>query len=360
MKVPFGEQLRTLRHRKGSTQEEVAAALDVTPQAVSRWENSSCYPDIELLPAIANYFGVTLDHLFGYVSEREQKINSLEEKLLRMNRENSGIDVSMDECERQAREALREFPGNEKLMQALAEILSNAGYVRYGEHHIKDADGYNVLDTERHRQYAEWQEAIPLYEALLPRLEAGERRWRAVRELTDLYALTGQEEKAAALVENAPDLTGCRELLRLNALSGKRRAEAYRQAVLALAAALAQAMVQCLLGENTPPASAAKRVEEVLSMLEQVGGNGFSDPEWLHSRLAHIHLFLADRRWTAGNAAGAFDALNTALKNAAACSPALAASLPEDYPWWNAIDSDRTIQQDPRWREWVERAKAMH
>ena len=66
MEVKLGEHLRSLRRRDGRTQEDLAAALDVTPQAVSRWENGSCYPDMALIPSMANYFGVTIDELFGY------------------------------------------------------------------------------------------------------------------------------------------------------------------------------------------------------------------------------------------------------------------------------------------------------
>ena len=55
----MGEILSTLRKQKGVTQEEMGKALGVSMQAVSRWENGGA-PDIMLLPALADYFGVSI------------------------------------------------------------------------------------------------------------------------------------------------------------------------------------------------------------------------------------------------------------------------------------------------------------
>lgn len=60
----IGENIARLRREKGSTQEEVARSVGVSAQAVSKWENGGV-PDTELLPGIADYFGVSVDTLFG-------------------------------------------------------------------------------------------------------------------------------------------------------------------------------------------------------------------------------------------------------------------------------------------------------
>ncbi|MBS7369201.1 MAG: helix-turn-helix transcriptional regulator [Oscillospiraceae bacterium] len=68
METAFSVQLQKLRREKGVTQDALASFLRVSPQAVSKWENGS-YPDGDLLPKIADYFGVSIDRLYGRGSE---------------------------------------------------------------------------------------------------------------------------------------------------------------------------------------------------------------------------------------------------------------------------------------------------
>lgn len=61
----LGESLRDLRARRGMTQSQLANALHVSPQAVSRWENDIALPDTATLCAIADALDVSLDRLLG-------------------------------------------------------------------------------------------------------------------------------------------------------------------------------------------------------------------------------------------------------------------------------------------------------
>lgn len=69
--MEIGKKIRDLRIAKGITQEILAEVLNVTPQAVSKWETGSASPDIQLLPEMAVYFGVTIDELFCLTDDRE-------------------------------------------------------------------------------------------------------------------------------------------------------------------------------------------------------------------------------------------------------------------------------------------------
>ena len=62
--MAFGERLQALRRRQNMTQEDFAAQLQVSRQAVSKWESCRGYPEVEKLLYICNRYGVTLNELF--------------------------------------------------------------------------------------------------------------------------------------------------------------------------------------------------------------------------------------------------------------------------------------------------------
>lgn len=73
MKLKIGENIRRFRRDADLTQQQFAEQMGVTCQSVSRWENGETYPDTELLPAIADYFHVSVDRLMGVPDAEKQK-----------------------------------------------------------------------------------------------------------------------------------------------------------------------------------------------------------------------------------------------------------------------------------------------
>ena len=108
--MKIGMKIRELRQQAGISQETLARALSMTPQAVSRWENGTTAPDISLLPAIANYFGVSIDALFSYDSTLVQReIEGFFDQYYAL------LQKSEKDAQKLLREMLRRYPGQESL-----------------------------------------------------------------------------------------------------------------------------------------------------------------------------------------------------------------------------------------------------
>ena len=106
MKITLAQNLRKLRRDRDLTQEELAGFLGISYQAISKWERDEGYPDITMLPVLANYFGVTVDALIGNdVTSREEQIQFYinEYDCLRLNHKR-------DEAVELAEKAYREYP----------------------------------------------------------------------------------------------------------------------------------------------------------------------------------------------------------------------------------------------------------
>lgn len=83
--VRIGEIIRELRGRKGISQEMLADVCGVSMQAVSKWENGQCYPDITFLPVLAEYFQVSLDYLMtGRMVESGSGLEEMDRQIIEM------------------------------------------------------------------------------------------------------------------------------------------------------------------------------------------------------------------------------------------------------------------------------------
>ena len=88
MNLPIGTNIKKLRRENNMTQEQLARRLGIAFQSVSRWENGQVYPDIELMPAIAEVFGVSVDSLMGIPeAEKERLASTLVSEFVKLCRE---------------------------------------------------------------------------------------------------------------------------------------------------------------------------------------------------------------------------------------------------------------------------------
>ncbi|MBO5069203.1 MAG: tetratricopeptide repeat protein [Roseburia sp.] len=116
----IGKQIRMYRLQKKVKQEEMAAYLGVSTQAVSKWETESSVPDIALLPGIATYFGVSIDDLFQ-ISHKEQfeRIENMLWNESRIRREN------FDQASAFLEGVIREEPSNATAYEYLADLYNH-------------------------------------------------------------------------------------------------------------------------------------------------------------------------------------------------------------------------------------------
>ena len=229
MQLNLGAKIRELRRRDERTQDNLAEALGVTAQAVSRWESGGSYPDIEMIPAIANYFHVSIDELFGYHDAREEKIKTILESasatiFKQVHMYQGCLSKDFSEIIDMLRDASEEFPNEPSILLTLARALWMWGWSECGTQ-FKNNDSSDVLeyDTEYNAQNIYWQEAVRVYEKVLKIKPFAEDYESAIHQLISLYCSMGEYEKAKALASKQSSLTISKEILLPSATVGEEK-----------------------------------------------------------------------------------------------------------------------------------------
>lgn len=93
----LGRRIARLRLARTATQERLAKELNVSPQAVSKWENDINYPDISLLPDLARFLGVSVDELLSGASASMQESAATQERAAARERAAEAVPVVVDE-----------------------------------------------------------------------------------------------------------------------------------------------------------------------------------------------------------------------------------------------------------------------
>ena len=93
----LGRRIARLRLARTATQERLAKELNVSPQAVSKWENDINYPDISLLPDLARFLGVSVDELLSGASASAQESSAAQEGAAARERATEVVSVADDE-----------------------------------------------------------------------------------------------------------------------------------------------------------------------------------------------------------------------------------------------------------------------
>lgn len=212
MQIVIGENIRALRRRDERRQEDLAAALGVTAQAVSRWETNTVYPDISVIPAIANYFHVTIDELFGYNNDRDKRIAALIAEAEKAT--SDGGDGDLAQCAEMLKSAVEEFPSEPKLFMNLGFVLFQLGCRRHGARmYTKDGSDYAYEDIEYNSQNPYWLEAHTALERALELGLDADNREAVLVCLVASYSRMGMDDKAWTLAARQDAMVASRELL---------------------------------------------------------------------------------------------------------------------------------------------------
>lgn len=203
--INLGGTIRELRKQRGITQETLAAALSVTPQAVSKWESGVSFPDMNMVPLIAGYFEVSLDTLFDFDL---RKVKTHIQKIL----EDAG-KYFFDEPARYGnaiRAALAENPGSEDLLIALLD---------HYEHVLRNFDDTTHLD-----------EMIDIAHQLISSSRDFVKVCDAKDNLAAAYLKKGNYDKAKEILETLPKAVCLRDDYMSFRLSGKDKIDAAKRA----------------------------------------------------------------------------------------------------------------------------------
>lgn len=298
MDIEIGKRIRELRTERLATQEQLAVFLGVTPQAISRWESQSSYPDIELLPAIADYFSVTTDELLGVRKEkRELRLAELRKELLRLSGEGSP-----EECIAFARQAAAEFPSEESFRLQLADALQR------------------LIGTE-HPDNALISEAEKIYLTILETTKDIRSKCQAIVGLVTHYSYWLKDDaRALEMADRLPPLEYCREFAKaLCVRSG--RGVFLQKAIELCTAYLTLSIKELVFDPELPDDEAAReRKIQMLKTSNEITRMIFGeDMMYHHARVSYYAKHISVLQLSLGRTGDALDSLEEMAGHAIAC-----------------------------------------
>ncbi len=167
----IGNKIKDLRKKRGITQEQLANAIGISFQAVSKWENNIALPDITLAPVLANYFSVSMDELFCFnLEEMKNEVEKIVDNAYKFREDDPKKSRKILE------EGLRKYPENDILLNNLLYVIS-------------DPD-----------------ELIEIASRLIEKTIDNEVKYDALRFLAYAYKKKGDLKSAEAAIEQIPEI----------------------------------------------------------------------------------------------------------------------------------------------------------
>lgn len=261
------------------TQDHLASLIGVTPQAISRWESNSGYPDMEIIPTIANVFHVTIDELFGYNSDREKRIEEIINTGEKLQQENK-----LDEAIALLRDGLQEFPDNTRIMLLLGFVLTQYGYCNHGlKGFTKDDSPYTHYDIEHNSANIYLTEVTSIFEHILDKGDIDtDSKMAILSVLSSIYPAMGKSERMKELANKQEPMHISRELLLAQSSEGKERSEYVGKAILELLRNLVNTYILATVSRLDISRARTNELHmAVINMYETLFEDGNFGPEYL-------------------------------------------------------------------------------
>lgn len=205
----IGKTIKRLRREQNMTQEKLADFLNISPQAVSRWENGLAMPELTLVPIIANLFGVSTDLLFGLDSS---DINAAIDVIVSKANDCESKSDKNAESIAALKDGIARFPSSWRLKN---ELL--------GKYYATYAAYRDELDV------AFLNDAIMIGNEVLDNCTVDEYRYAAIEILSSIYAIAGDKDKAVETIERFPTQCATKDKLLMVMLEGDRKSDKIKE-----------------------------------------------------------------------------------------------------------------------------------
>ncbi len=289
--LKLGENLKKLRIENGLTQEQLAEVFGISPQAVSRWENNGAYPDIALLPVIANYFDITTDELLGVDIERkQQEINRIiEHNASLRSKGKSKESISF------LREKIILYPKSADISYQLAVSL------------------YSDLCGNREKTEETLDEIINLVNKAT-QLDKGKSyiTFAGKQLLCMVYEMQERRDEAYKIAVDMPSVWVSREVLLAHALQDDKELN-QRQHNLLTFMDLSINNLNHLSRKMDSPEKSIELLKKAVQLAEILAGD---DMKFYSERVFKCYMKIAENNCTLGKADEAIESLERALKYA--------------------------------------------
>ncbi len=229
MNLSVGQNIKRKRTERNLTQEEVAFHLGVSFQSISKWERGDGYPDIEMLPSIADYFGISVDELLGVSNaEKKAKYDEINKKWLYYNEK--GFHSENAEL---MKNALKMYPNDALLLVQLSTSLEKI----------------NGTEEEKKKYLLE---SIAVQEQIIRYCDDCEVRGATLYNICFAYWKIGEHDKAIEQAEKLPNLYKSRENALVYFLTGDAKRKVAKEALEPLAWGIKHHLTALSETENNP------------------------------------------------------------------------------------------------------------